>query len=78
MRVALASEAIFRHDRAMPMRLKALLVHLLTASGAVLSMLAMLAAVDRQWSMMFLWLLVALIVQLPAGMVAGRSGYVRH
>ncbi len=56
----------------MPMRLKALLVHLLTASGAVLSMLAMLAAVDRQWSMMFLWLLVALIVDGIDGPLARR------
>ena len=37
-------------------RYKALLVHLLTATGAVLSMLAMLAAVNAEWSMMFLWL----------------------
>jgi hypothetical protein len=37
-------------------RLKALSVHLLTASGAVLSMFAMLAAVEENWSLMFLWL----------------------
>ena len=42
--------------------IKALLVHLFTASGAVLSMLAMLAAVEEKWSLMFLWLVVALIV----------------
>ena len=43
-------------------QMKALLVHLFTATGAVLSMLAMLAAVDSKWSLMFLWLVVALIV----------------
>lgn len=43
-------------------RFKALCVHLLTATGSVLSMLAMLAAVNERWDMMFLWLVVALIV----------------
>ncbi|MCB2127999.1 MAG: CDP-alcohol phosphatidyltransferase family protein [Rhodobacteraceae bacterium] len=46
----------------MSLRIKALLVHLFTATGAVLSMLAMLAAVEEKWSLMFLWLVVALIV----------------
>lgn len=46
----------------MPPQLKALSVHLFTATGAVLSMLAMLAAVEAKWSLMFLWLVVALIV----------------
>ena len=46
----------------MDIRLKALSVHLLTASGAVLSMFAMLAAVEEKWSLMFLWLVVALLV----------------
>ncbi|MBC7143609.1 MAG: CDP-alcohol phosphatidyltransferase family protein [Rhodobacteraceae bacterium] len=43
-------------------QMKALSVHLFTATGAVLSMLAMLAAVGEKWSLMFLWLVVALIV----------------
>ena len=43
-------------------RLKALSVHLLTATGAVLSMLALLAAANAEWSRMFLWLVVALNV----------------
>ncbi|AGT10194.1 CDP-alcohol phosphatidyltransferase family protein [Paracoccus aminophilus] len=43
-------------------RVKALSVHLLTATGAVWAMLAMLAAVKGQYATMFLWLLVALIV----------------
>lgn len=46
----------------MTARLKALCVHLFTATGAVLSMLAMLAAADEKWSMMLLWLVVALAV----------------
>jgi phosphatidylcholine synthase len=53
-------------------RLKALAVHLLTASGAVLSMFAMLAAVEGKWSLMFLWLVVALIVDGIDGPLARR------
>ena len=53
-------------------RLKALSVHLLTASGAVLSMLAMLAAVQGEWSRMFFWLLIALIVDGIDGPLARR------
>ncbi len=43
-------------------RIKALSVHFFTATGAVFAMLAMLAAVDEKWSLMFLWLVVAFIV----------------
>lgn len=53
-------------------RLKALSVHLLTATGAVLAMFAMLAAVREDWSMMFLWLVVALIVDGVDGPLARR------
>ena len=42
--------------------IKALLVHLFTGTGAVLAMLAMLAAVEEKWSLMFLWLVFALFV----------------
>lgn len=56
----------------MTIRLKALSVHLLTATGAVLSMLAMLAAVEEKWSLMFLWLVVALIVDGIDGPLARR------
>jgi phosphatidylcholine synthase len=56
----------------MDIRFKALLVHLLTATGAVLSMLAMLAAVDENWSIMFLWLVVALFVDGIDGPLARR------
>ena len=56
----------------MDIRLKALSVHLLTASGAVLSMLAMLEAVEGKWSLMFLWLVVALLVDGIDGPLARR------
>jgi phosphatidylcholine synthase len=52
--------------------LKALLVHLLTATGAVFAMLAMLAAVDAKWSLMFLWLVVAFVVDGIDGPLARR------
>lgn len=51
---------------------RALSVHLLTATGAVLAMLAMLAAVEEQWDMMFLWLVVAFIVDGIDGPLARR------
>ena len=56
----------------MDLRFKALSVHLLTATGAVLSMLAMLAAVEEKWSLMFLWLVVALFVDGIDGPLARR------
>lgn len=46
----------------MTIQMRALSVHLLTATGAVFAMLAMLAAVDEKWSLMFLWLVVAFAV----------------
>jgi phosphatidylcholine synthase len=56
----------------MDIRFKALSVHLLTATGAVLSMFAMLAAVEGQWSLMFLWLVFALFVDGIDGPLARR------
>jgi phosphatidylcholine synthase len=53
-------------------RLNALAVHLLTATGAVLAMFAMLAAVQQEWSLMFLWLVVALIVDGIDGPLARK------
>src|SRR6056297_1804372 len=43
----------------MTSHLHALFVHLFTATGAVFAMLAMLEAAQADWSMMFLWLVVA-------------------
>lgn len=54
--------------------LKAYSVHLLTASGAVLAMLAMLAAVDAKWDLMFLWLVAAFVVDGVDGPLARRYG----
>lgn len=56
----------------MRQRMKALSVHLLTATGAVLSMLALLAAVEGHWTMMFGWLVVALVVDGVDGPLARR------
>ncbi len=56
----------------MTVQTKALLVHLLTATGAVFAMLAMLAAVDQEWSLMFLWLVFAFFVDGIDGPLARR------
>ncbi|PRY79532.1 phosphatidylcholine synthase [Yoonia maritima] len=56
----------------MTLRSKALAVHLLTATGAVFAMLAMLAAVDEKWNMMFLWLVIAFFVDGIDGPLARR------
>ncbi|MEM9710005.1 MAG: phosphatidylcholine synthase [Pseudomonadota bacterium] len=53
-------------------RFSALAVHLLTASGAVFAMLAMLAAVEEKWSLMFLWLVVAFAVDGVDGPLARK------
>lgn len=54
--------------------LKAYSVHLLTATGAVWAMLAMLAAVSGDWDLMFLWLVVAFVVDGVDGPLARRYG----
>ncbi|WP_224825276.1 phosphatidylcholine/phosphatidylserine synthase [Cognatishimia sp. MH4019] len=56
----------------MLLRFQALSVHLLTASGAVFAMLAMLAAVEEKWSLMFLWLVVAFAVDGIDGPLARK------
>ena len=53
-------------------RIAALSVHLFTASGAVFAMLSMLAAANYQWSLMFLWLVVAFAVDGIDGPLARR------
>lgn len=47
-------------------------VHLFTAIGAVCAMLAMLAAVDEKWGLMFVWLVVAFIVDGIDGPLARK------
>ena len=56
----------------MTIQLKALSVHLLTATGAIFAMLAMLAAVDERWGLMFVWLVVAFIVDGIDGPLARK------
>jgi phosphatidylcholine synthase len=51
---------------------KAYSVHLFTALGAICAMLAMLAAVDEHWGRMFVWLVVAFIVDGIDGPLARR------
>ncbi|MDZ7822874.1 MAG: phosphatidylcholine synthase [Ahrensia sp.] len=58
----------------MTMRFKAMSVHFLTASGAVFAMLAMLAAVQEKWALMFLWLVVAFFVDGIDGPLARKYG----
>lgn len=53
-------------------QIKALAVHLFTATGAVFAMLAMLEAVDGDWDMMFLWLVVAFAVDGIDGPLARK------
>ena len=56
----------------MTLNFKALLVHLLTATGAVFAMLALLAAAEGKWDLMFLWLVVAFAVDGIDGPLARR------
>ncbi len=53
-------------------RAAALFVHLFTATGAVFAMLALLAAAAARWDLMFLWLVVAFIVDGIDGPLARR------
>ena len=57
----------------MTARMQALFVHLFTATGAVFAMLAMLAAVDEKWDLMFLWLVVAFLVDGIDGPLARKT-----
>ena len=56
----------------MTIRLQALGVHFFTATGAVFAMLAMLAASEAKWSLMFLWLIVAFGVDGIDGALARK------
>ena len=58
--------------------LRALAVHLFTATGAVFAMLAMLAAVEEKWALMFLWLVVAFIVDGIDGPLARKYDVKKH
>ena len=56
----------------MTAQLRAISVHMFTATGAVLAMLAMLAAVDQKWDLTFLWLVVAFFVDGIDGPLARK------
>lgn len=56
----------------MTANLRALFVHLFTATGAVIAMLAMLAAVEEKWSLMYVWLVVAFVVDGIDGPLARK------
>jgi phosphatidylcholine synthase len=58
-------------------RLAGLGVHAFTASGAVIGFLALLAALDGQFALMFAWLVAALIVDAVDGTFARRAD-VKH
>lgn len=47
-------------------------VHVFTATGAALALLAMLAAVQQRWTLMFGWLAVAQVVDAVDGPIARR------
>lgn len=57
---------------------KAFAVHLFTAIGAICAMLAMLAAVEEEWGLMFLWLVVAFVVDGIDGPLARRYDVKRY
>ena len=57
----------------MKIKTQAYLVHLLTASGAVFAMLALLEAAKGDWAMMFLWLIVAFAVDGIDGPLARKT-----
>ncbi len=68
-----APERRFRHHEGMETpRRRALLVHLLTATGAAFAMLALLEAVQADWELMFFWLVVAFAVDGIDGPLARR------
>ena len=56
----------------LPARMRAFGVHIFTACGAALGLLAMVAAVRGAWVIMFCWLSVALIVDAIDGALARR------
>jgi phosphatidylcholine synthase len=54
-------------------QISAFAVHMLTASGAALALLALIAAAQGAWVSMFLWLGVAMIVDGADGTLARRA-----
>ncbi len=71
--MSLALKSRISHDASMTAKTNAYLVHLLTATGAVFAMLAMLEAVQGDWAMMFVWLVVAFVVDGVDGPLARKT-----
>jgi phosphatidylcholine synthase len=51
-------------------RIATFAIHLLTASGAVLGLIALLAATEARWTEMFIWLALALVIDGIDGALA--------
>jgi phosphatidylcholine synthase len=70
---------ISRQDSSTPprMRAAAFSVHIFTALGAGIALLALLEAVREHWSAMFAWLGVALVIDAVDGPIARRLDVVR-
>lgn len=62
-----------KNDIGRAARFAGLSVHALTASGAVLGFLALLAAIEGRYTIMFWWLVLALIVDAVDGSFARRA-----
>lgn len=62
----------------MTTRVPASLVHVLTASGAALALMALLAAANGTWQEMFIWLGLALIVDGIDGPLARAALSSQH
>jgi phosphatidylcholine synthase len=59
-------------------RLVAWMIHLFTATSAVLALLALAAVVDGEWRKAFLWLLVALAIDGVDGTLARKADVTRR
>jgi len=57
---------------------RAYATHAFTATGAVFALLALLAAVEERWSTMFVWLMVAFVVDGIDGPMARRYDVTEH
>lgn len=57
---------------------RAFMVHLFTATGAVFAMLALIEAANADWAMMFLWLVVAFVVDGIDGPLARKYDVKTH
>jgi len=66
------------YDGTMTDRLRAFSVHLLTATGAIFAMLALLAAVEGNYPLMFVWLVVAFVVDGIDGPLARKFDVQTH